>query len=285
MTEITEQSQEAEVLHLQSAKDTALIQQQEMPFAVVSGESMTQMPLDLYIPPDALEVFLDAFEGPLDLLLYLIKKQNLDILSINVFEITQQYMKYVELMHSLNLELAADYLVMASMLAEIKSRILLPRQHESEDEENDPRAELIRRLQEYERFKDAAENIDELPRQGRDFYALGVNKPVNENRQIYPDVDFRELMLAFKQVIGRSDMFEHHQVSRETLSTRERMSQVLDRLKNNAFVPFVTLFHVEEGKLGVVVTFIAIMELCKEGLIDLVQNETYGAIHIKAKAE
>lgn len=270
---------------LLSAKQQAIALQQEMPFAIVSGESMTQMPLDLYIPPDALEVFLDAFEGPLDLLLYLIKKQNLDILSINVFEITTQYMEYVELMHSLNLELAADYLVMASMLAEIKSRILLPRQSDNEDEEDDPRAELIRRLQEYERFKKLAEDIDELPRVGRDVYTLPLSKPEEESRQIYPDVDFKELLLSFKLVVDRSNMFENHQVSREVLSTRERMAQVLEQLKKKAFVPFVTLFHAEEGKLGVVVTFIAIMELCKEGLIDLVQNETYGPIHVKAKSE
>lgn len=273
-------------VHLQEAREQAQAQQQEMPFAIVDGKTMTQLPLDLYIPPDAMEVFLDAFEGPLDLLLYLIKKQNLDILQINVFEITRQYMEYVDLMRALNLELAADYLVMAAMLAEIKSRILLPRHKEADSEdEEDPRAELIRRLQEYEQFKQAAEDIDQLPREGRDFYIRESTRPERSEDAPLPDIDLREVLIALKEVMSRADMFEDHHISREVLSTRERMSEVLDALRHQAFVPFVMLFKPDEGKLGVVVTFLAVMELCKEGLVELIQNETFGPIHLKAITE
>ncbi|TXR52204.1 segregation/condensation protein A [Reinekea thalattae] len=257
-----------------------------MPFAVVEGEAMTQIPIDLYIPPDALEVFLDAFEGPLDLLLYLIRKQNLDILNINVFEITRQYMDYIGLMNNMQLELAAEYLVMASMLAEIKSRMLLPRQvAEGEEEEGDPRAELIRRLQEYEQFKEAAENIDEMPRVGRDMFTAEEMRPDYERPKLHPEVDLREVMLAFKEVMGRAEMFEEHEVHKETLSTRARMSEVLEQLQGKAFVPFINLFNTDEGRMGVVVTFLAIMELSKESLIDLVQNEVFAPIHVKARSE
>ncbi|MDX1692529.1 MAG: segregation/condensation protein A, partial [Ketobacteraceae bacterium] len=234
-----------------------------MPFAIVQGQRLTELPKDLYIPPDALEVILEAFEGPLDLLLYLIKKQNLDILNIPVAQITHQYMQYVELMKSLNLELAAEYLVMAALLGEIKSRSLLPRQEEAEDDEMDPRAELIRRLQEYERYKKAAEDIDELPRVGRDVFVSQAQPPDFRREKPYPEVDLRELLLAFREVLHRADMFESHQVQREKLSTRERMAQVLDQIKGQKFVPFVSLFQVEEGRLGVVVTFLAVLELVK----------------------
>lgn len=261
----------------------AMAHQAEMPFAVVSGKTLTEMPLDLYIPPQALEVFLDAFEGPLDLLLYLIKKQNLDILAINVFEITRQYMHYVDMMQFMNLELAADYLVMAAMLAEIKSRLLLPQPEALDDDELDPRAELIRRLQEYERFKTAAERIDLMPRVGRDIFVRAPNKPLPTVPK-HPDVALKDIMIAFGRIMGRSEMFEQHQISREVLSTRERMTEVLSILNGQAFVPFVALFRESEGKLGVAVTFIAVMELCKEGLIDLIQNDNYGPIHIKARA-
>ncbi|MCP5335739.1 MAG: segregation/condensation protein A [Oceanospirillaceae bacterium] len=258
--------------------------QQEMPFAIVQGQVMTQLPLDLYIPPDALEVILEQFEGPLDLLLYLIRKQNLDILSINVFEITQQYMEYVELMKSVQLELAGEYLVMAAMLAEIKSRILLPRNKTEEDEEeDDPRAELIRRLQEYEQFKTAAENLDEMPRMERDFVLAEVKAPAFEANRVHPDVDFKELILAFAEVLHRAEMFNQHEVQREKLSTRERMSAVLGRLQHAQFVPFHQLFTVEEGRAGVVVTFLAVLELIKEQLVEMVQNELFGPIHVKAK--
>lgn len=259
-------------------------EQQEMPFALVQGEPVTQLPLDLYIPPDALEVILEQFEGPLDLLLYLIRKQNLDILEINVAEITEQYMQYVELMQNLQLELAGEYLVMAAMLAEIKSRILLPRPAEVEEEEEDPRAELIRRLQDYERFKQAAEDLDELPRMGRDTYEVEIKAPEYTAEKQHPDVDFKELMLAFSDVLHRANMYTEHEVHREKLSTRERMSQILSNLQTGQFVPFTQLFTVEEGRAGVVTTFLATLELIKEQLIEIVQNETFGPIHVKAKS-
>jgi segregation and condensation protein A len=267
-----------------SAKDQRLNpSQSEMPFAVVQGKELNIMPKDLYIPPDALEVFLEAFEGPLDLLLYLIRRQNLDILEINVAEITRQYMGYIGLMDSIQLELAAEYLVMAAMLAEIKSRMLLPRQVMDEDSEEDPRAELIRRLQEYERFKKAADDIDEMPRLGRDIHQASAHAPERNQEVVHPDVDMRELLTALAEVLRRADMFENHQVQMEKLSTRERMAHVLEALRGEQFVPFVSLFKSSEGKLGVVVTFLAIMELIKESLVEIVQSETFGPIHVKAR--
>ena len=259
--------------------------QQEMPFALVQGEPYTQLPLDLYIPPDALEVILEQFEGPLDLLLYLIRKQNLDILEINVFEITKQYMHYVEIMQHVHLELAGEYLVMAAMLAEIKSRILLPRPVQEDVEEEDPRAELIRRLQDYERFKQAAEDLDEYPRMGRDTFEIEIKAPEYTAEKQHPEVDFKELMLAFSDVLHRSNMFTEHEIHREKLSTRERMSQILANLQSNhdQFIPFTQLFKVEEGRNGVVTTFLATLELIKEQLIEIVQNELFGPIHVKAK--
>lgn len=258
-------------------------QQEEMPFAVVQGKELTILPKDLYIPPDALEVILEAFEGPLDLLLYLIRRQNLDILDIDVAEITKQYLGYIELMASIQLELAAEYLVMAAMLAEIKSRMLLPRQKTEDEDEEDPRAELIKRLQEYERFKQAAEDIDELPRMGRDIHRATAEAPDRDQQRPHPDVDIRELVTALADVLKRSEMFESHQVEREKLSTRERMSQVMENLRDKQFVPFVALFTLEEGRLGVVVTFLAVMELIKESLIEIVQSDSFGPIHVKAK--
>jgi segregation and condensation protein A len=258
-------------------------QQEEMPFAVVQGKELTILPKDLYIPPDALEVILEAFEGPLDLLLYLIRRQNLDILDIDVAEITKQYLGYIELMASIQLELAAEYLVMAAMLAEIKSRMLLPRQQAEDEDEEDPRAELIKRLQEYERFKQAAEDIDELPRMGRDIHRATAEAPDRDQQRPHPDVDIRELVTALADVLKRSEMFESHQVEMEKLSTRERMSQVMENLRDKQFVPFVALFTLEEGRLGVVVTFLAVMELIKESLIEIVQSDSFGPIHVKAK--
>nr|WP_238549506.1 ScpA family protein [Congregibacter litoralis] len=259
--------------------------QSEMPFAVVMGKAVTELPKDLYIPPQALEVFLEAFEGPLDLLLYLIRRQNLDILEIDVSRITEQYMHYVDLMDAMQFELAAEYLLMAAMLAEIKSRMLLPRATTEEDDEEDPRAQLIRRLQEYERFKKAAEDIEELPRMERDTWVASAAPPPVEQERPAPDVDMRELLLVLSDVLKRAQMYESHQVQREALSTRERMSQVLDRLQGKQFVPFVSLFSAEEGKLGVVVTFLAIMELIKESLVEIVQTESFGPIHVKGRAE
>ncbi len=260
-------------------------EQEEMPFAVVQGAPWTTIPKDLYIPPDALEVFLDAFEGPLDLLLYLIKRQNLDILDIPIAEITSQYMEYVDLMKNIRLELAAEYLVMAAMLAEIKSRMLLPRQEEEDDEEGDPRAELIRRLQEYERYKQAAEDIDNLPRMGRDLFQAAADVPDRIIQRRPPDVDLREILMALKEVMHRVDMFSHHQVQMEPLSVREKMSGILERINAESFTEFTQLFDPEEGRLGVVVTFLAVLELIKGSLIDLIQAESFGPIHVKAVSQ
>jgi segregation and condensation protein A len=260
-------------------------QQGEMPFAVVMGQAVTELPKDLYIPPQALEVFLEAFEGPLDLLLYLIKRQNLDILEVDVSQITEQYMQYVELMDAVQFELAAEYLLMAAMLAEIKSRMLLPRSSEVEGDEEDPRAQLIRRLQEYERFKKAAEDIEEMPRVERDTWVASANPPDLNRTRPDPDVDMRELLVALSEVLRRAEMYESHHIQREALSTRERMSEVLDKLSGQQFVPFVSLFSAREGRLGVVVTFLAVMELIKESLVEIVQTESFGPIHVKARAE
>lgn len=250
--------------------------------AIVRGEPFTNMPLDLYIPPDALEVFLEAFEGPLDLLLYLIKRQNLDVLDIPIAEITRQYMTYIELMTEMRLELAAEYLVMAAMLAEIKSRMLLPRPAGVDDEEADPRAELVRRLQEYERFKQAAEDIHELPQLGRDVFPVQAELPEADVVRLPPPVDLREMLHALKDVLLRAELYTHHQIHLEPLSVRERMSAVLSVLATQTFTPFQALFTVEEGRRGVVVTFLAILELVKNSLIELVQNEAFGPIYVKA---
>jgi len=257
--------------------------QEEMPFAFVAGQAMTDLPRDLYIPPDALEVFLEAFEGPLDLLLYLIKRQNIDILNINVSEITDQYIAYVELMEAAQFELAAEYLVMAAMLAEIKSRILLPRTSNEEDEEEDPRAQLIRRLQEYERFMEAAESLDEYPRLERDIHLASAEAPVMEKEVPLPDIDLKEILQAFATVLRRSDLFEHHHIQRDSLSTREKMSQILLSISDNQFVPMLSLLRKDEGRMGVVVTFLAVMELIKEAMIEIAQSEPFGPIHIKAR--
>ncbi len=256
-------------------------QQDEMPFALVQGEPLTVLPKDLYIPPDALEIFLEAFEGPLDLLLYLIKRQNMDVLTVSIADITEQYMKYIHLMSEIRLELAAEYLVMAAMLAEIKSRMLLPRVDEAEDED-DPRAELVRRLQEYERFRQAAENIDQLPRMGRDTYDINIELPDLKQDKPLPDIDLRELLMAFQDVLKRVEMTSHHHISREPISVRERMTIVLSKLSSSEFMEYTSLFNVQEGRRGLVVTFLAILELVKEQLIDMVQAEPYAPIHVKA---
>jgi segregation and condensation protein A len=257
-------------------------EQGEMPFAMVHGEPLTQLPRDLYIPPQALEVFLEAFEGPLDLLLYLIRRQNINILDIPIAEITRQYMRYIELMQNLQLELAGEYLVIAATLAEIKSRMLLPRPPGLDDSEEDPRAELVRRLQEYERFKRAAADIDELPRLERDVWQAVVQLEERPVTRALPQVTLREMLLAFRDVAQRTQMFAHHHVQRERLSVRERMSDVLAALERGAFLPFVQLFKAEEGRMGVTITFVAILELMREGLIDLVQTEPLGPLHVRA---
>jgi segregation and condensation protein A len=256
--------------------------QTEMPFAVVEGEPITELPRDLYIPPYALEVFLEAFEGPLDLLLYLIRRQNLDILDIPIAEISRQYVQYIELMKEMQFELAGEYLVMAATLAEIKSRMLLPRSADGEEEEEDPRAELVRRLQEYERFKRAAGDIDALERLERDVLQASadvVERPVVTK---LPDITLKELLVVFKEALERSTMFAHHHVRREPLSVRERMSTVLLRLQTERYIDFQRLFDPAEGRMGVTVTFLAILELVKESLVDIVQAEVFGPIHIRA---
>ncbi len=258
-------------------------EQGEMPFAVVNGEPITHLPRDLYIPPQALEIFLEAFEGPLDLLLYLIRRQNVDILNIPIAEITRQYTQYIELMQELQLELAGEYLVMAATLAEIKSRMLLPRPPGvGELGEEDPRAELVRRLQEYERFKRAAIDIDDLPRLERDVWQASAelrDRPVVRG---VPQVTLQEMLLAFKDVAQRAAMFAHHHISREPLSVRERMSSILAMLEKGSFVEFTRLFTPEEGRAGVTVAFIAILELMREGLIELTQTEAYAPLHVRA---
>lgn len=259
--------------------------QQEMPFALVQGQPFLTLPQDLYIPPDALEVFLDAFEGPLDLLLYLIKRQNLDILDIPIASITDQYMEYVELMKGLKLELAAEYLVMAAMLAEIKSRMLLPRPSAEGEDEEDPRAELIRRLQEYERFRQAAQDLDALPRLERDVFAAQAELPSGHLRRIPPEVDLREVLIALRGVLARADLFTSHRVEKESLSLRERMSLVLERVRGGGFVRFTALFDVTEGRAGVVVTFLAILELIKAATLELVQPEPFAPIHVRIREQ
>jgi segregation and condensation protein A len=260
--------------------------QAEMSFAVVEGKPISQIPLDLYIPPDALEVILEAFEGPLDLLLYLIRRQNLDILNISVAEITRQYMQYIELMQVIQFELAAEYLVMAAVLAEIKSRMLLPCQSSDEEEEQDPRAELIRRLQEYERFKQAAMDLDNLDRLNRDFWIAKASAPQMSREKPLPDVKLQEMLVVLSTVMRRAERFGHHHIQLEPLSTRERMSQILERVSGSGdrFIPFVALFTAQEGKLGVIVTFVAVLELLRENLVEVVQSDSFAPIHVKAAA-
>ena len=257
--------------------------QADAPFAVVRGTPLTELPTDLYIPPHALAVFLEAFSGPLDLLLYLIKRQNLDILDIPIARITEQYMRYIELMDELQLELAGEYLLMAAMLAEIKSRMLLPRPLEEADEE-DPRAELVRRLQEYERYRQAAQDIDTLPRLERDVFATVVDFPDRCRAITPPAVSLDTLLRSFAEVMYRADAFSHHPIQREALSVRERMTRVLERIRGDEFIEFQAFFSVDEGRAGVIVVFLAILELLKESLIDLVQNESNGPIYVKAAA-
>jgi len=256
--------------------------QSEMPFAIVDGEPVTELPQDLYIPPYALQVFLEAFEGPLDLLLYLIRRQNLDIRDIPIAEITRQYVEYIELMKEMQLELAGEYLLMAAMLAEIKSRMLLPRAEVEDEEEEDPRAELVRRLQEYERFKKAAEDLSELPRLERDVNVAVADAPERKVTTKLPDITLKELLLAFHDVLKRAEMFSSLHVQREPLSVRQRMSEILVRIKAGKFSGFVDLFDPEEGRMGVAVTFIAILELLRESVIEVVQAESFAPLHVRA---
>lgn len=261
-----------------------LTPQNAIPLAKVQGQAFTAFPKDLYIPPDAMEVFLEAFEGPLDLLLYLIKKQNLDILNIPMAEVTRQYMEYVDLMKNISLELAGEYLVMAALLAEIKSRMLLPALTDPNNEEEDPRAELIRRLQEYERYKQAALDLDQLPRLGRDTYLANISLEDKTVQKPIPKVTLKELVLALKEVLERSELSAHHQIQLEPLSVEERMNRILTALQNKEFVTFSSLFTMKEGRLGVVVTFLALLELLKANLIEFIQTTPFGPIHLKSAA-
>jgi len=260
--------------------------QPDIPFATIRGEAVTHLPEDLYIPPDALEVILEAFTGPLDLLLYLIRRQNLDILDIPIASITQQYVEYIQLMQDMRLELAAEYLVMAAILAEIKSRMLLPRPRSEDDgEEQDPRAELIRRLQEYERFKQAAEDLDHLPQVDRDVFLSHVDASDMKPQQSQPELDIRELLLALAEVMRRADLFSHHRIQGEALSVRERMGNILELLRDNRQHRFETLFTVSEGRRGVVVSFMAMLELLKEHLIDILQQSAGAQIYLRAASQ
>ena len=251
-------------------------------YARVYGEILTKIPEDLYIPPDALAVFLEAFEGPLDLLLYLIRKQNLDILDIPVAEITRQYIAYIELMQVLNIDLAAEYLLMAALLAEIKSRLLLPKPLTANEEEEDPRAELIRRLQEYERFKKAADDLAELPQEGRDVFEAHAEAPVRDLLPTQPFIgDVALLLDAMRDVMKRTVLQQSHVVGREGLSLQQRFQEIIERLSFGETVIFYELFPAHEGRLGVVVTFIAILELLKQKLIELVQNGFLEPIYVR----
>lgn len=264
--------------NLQSAEIVPLT-----PVATIKGQAVMDLPKDLYIPPDAMKVFLEAFEGPLDFLLYLIRKQNLDILDIPVAAVTKQYMEYIDLMQELSLELAAEYLVMAAILTEIKSRMLLPRSPEAESEENDPRAELVRRLQEYERYKQAAENLNQLPREERDTFnaCAGSNEIAVEKPQ--PQVAITELMHAFMDVLKRVDLNKSHHIQIDALSVREKMSLILETLQTHEHCLFTSLFNLNEGRLGVVVTFLAMLELLKQSLIDFVQATPFAPIYLKTR--
>lgn len=268
---------EAELIH------NGEMQQQSLPLAFIHGEAVIETPQDLFIPPDALEIILESFEGPLDLLLYLIRKQKFDIANIPIAEITRQYMEYVQVMRMIKLELAAEYLVMAAILAEIKSRILLPK-IQQDDEEVDPRAELIRRLQEYEVIKNAAQRLEQLPRVERDLFVASAT--VDESitpKVIQPDIDLAELVVALGAVLKRVDALEHHHIKREHLSTRERMTEIMAALQTSEYLEFTQLFNLNEGKSGVVVTFLAVLELVKESLIDCIQANVFGQIHVKRR--
>jgi segregation and condensation protein A len=262
-------------------EQTNIATEENAPNIMVNGES-TALPHDLYIPPDALEVFLEAFEGPLDLLLYLIKKQNLDILDIPIAKITAQYQEYIDLMHGIKLELAAEYLLMSAMLAEIKSRLLLPRQVAEEEDEEDPRMLLVKRLKEYEQFKKAAEDLDQLPRVDRDVQPVSLGQ---ENIPIVrpePEVKLKELVMVLAEVLARVKLRNPHLVEQEPISVRERMGTILEKLHKSDFMPFKRLLERSEGKMGVVVTFIAMLELLKQSAIEIVQNGAYAPLHVKA---
>lgn len=253
-----------------------------LPVATVNGQAIIDLPKDLYIPPDAMKVFLEAFEGPLDFLLYLIRKQNLDILNIPIAAVTKQYMEYIDLMQNLSLELAAEYLVMAAILAEIKSRMLLPRLVDPENPEDDPRAELVRRLQEYERYKQAAIDLNNLPRKDRDFFTLAIGTSELAVEKPLPEVSIPNLVIAFSEVLKRAELRTSHQIKMDSLSVREKMSYILTAIQGQEHLPFAQLFNLAEGRLGVVVTFLALLELIKSRLLEFVQAAPFAPIYLKA---
>jgi segregation and condensation protein A len=255
-------------------------QLQPVTYARIHGEPLLELPQDLYIPPDALELVLETFQGPLDLLLYLIRKHNLDVLDIPMAELTRQYMSYIEMMQQHRLELAADYLLMAAVLIEIKSRMLLPRPPKASDDGEDPRAELMRRLLEYEQMKLAAQKLNELPQAGRDFEIVQVliERTVQER---LPEVSVEDLRMAWLGLLARAKLNTHHKVRREQLSVREQMTHVLRCLKGGEYIAFDLLFDLEHGVPKLVVTFIAILELAKEYLVEIQQSETLGSIYVR----
>lgn len=281
MSDIENQPQQPDIQSKAQAKPD--VDEKTAGKILVNGEALEKWPEDLFIPPDALEVFLETFQGPLDLLLYLIRKQNLDILNIPVARITKQFMEYVELMRKLHLDLAAEYLVMAAMLAEIKSRMLLPRpKAEQEEEEEDPRAALVRRLQEYERFNQAGQDLDHLERVDRELYLVSAAFEDPKPVEVKSRASLNDLVLAFRNVIERSDLNKKFQIGKEGLTVREKMTHILDKIRGGGFLKFEDLFSPEEGRLGLVVSFIAILELVKDDTLVVVQNEPFAPIHLKA---
>lgn len=255
--------------------------------AIIAGKAIEEVPEDLYIPPDALQVFLETFEGPLDLLLYLIQKQNLDILNIPISKITEQYLQYIALMRELQLDLAAEYLVMAALLLEIKSRMLLPREEEEGDSEAelDPRKQLVQQLQEYARFRKVAEQLGELPSVGRDTFLLDIDMPDIPQTRIPPQIPLQDLLAAMQEVLLRMELYSAHQILQEPLSVRERMTQVLDLLQKQLRADFPTLYTLAEGRAGVVVALLASLELVKEKLILIEQKQEFGTINLLAKPD
>ena len=252
--------------------------------AVVAGEPLKKLPGDLYIPPDALQVLLDTFSGPLDLLLYLIRKQNLDILNIPITLITQQYMQYIEVLQQSRLELAADYLVMAAWLAEIKSRMLLPAKSDGmiAEEEEDPRMALVKRLQQYEQFKHACDYLDTLPRLFRDVFPVHLQNDGVSELKAHPDIELHALTDALKKLLIDKTHHEHHQIAREPISVRERMRMILNVLQNKQSVAFCELIRLEEGRMGIVVNLLAILELSRQSLLIIIQADLFTDIHLRA---
>ena len=248
----------------------------------LNGKEITDIPEDLFIPPDALRVILEQFEGPLDLLLYLIKKQNIDIIDIPILPITTQYVNYINMMQQMQFELASDYLVMASTLAEIKSKMLVPNDIEDEEEE-DPRANLIKRLMEYQKYKDLSEKLDVIPRRNRDTFVIsGIMTNFNKTDNL-PKLKLDQLEAAFQDVLKRAEIYASHTIESETLSVRERMSSILININKNGTIKFTDCFTYSEGRMGAIVTFLAILEMVKESLIDIIQNEDFSIIYLQTK--